>query len=785
MVYIGTEVKIVSSEMHLQSVRGIEMHGEPSILPGRWCAHSVRILGLALTLAGVRVPADQTLDIVRDGQAAAVIMVDPQAPEMIREAADLLQRVIEQSTGAKLPIVRPGAQPPGRNVLRLTSGPGARKLDKDGFIFAFSETGRMDIIGGSPYGTIFGAQDFLERYLGVRWLLPGEIGEHIPKHKTVSIPRREVKQEPAFFSRQLSGTAFHGNRRSNPLAMFLLRQRMHGRMRFHHNLLHLYPASKYARSHPEFYPVVNGRRYIPKSDRDYHWQPDLHAKGIVEEGVRNITEFFDKHPDAESYSLGMNDSRAWDDSVMKAADAARNSIGRIDLSDYFFAWANKVAEGVLARHPDKWFGCLAYNELTDSPKKVGLHPRILPYVCIDRMYWADPELRRRDIARTRAWRKVAPRLAWYDYIYGDQFYKVPRFYPHLMAEYIRFAHENGVVAYYAEAYPTERWTEGPKLYVLLRLLWDPYLDVDETLAEWYRLAVGEQAAPYLAAYYRFWEDFWTRRVPKTAWFRDSARTTCYLQFNKTGYLEALRVGEEKRLDDLIENVVAYAGTPEQKARAGFIRKGWRAVRAEMAKYLEIKRLVTQGPPPGTRLEPVFRSDFETEKSAGRPAAGARDDWRSAGMPKGWGYWQRTSSHATFGWDRRTGKDSRGSLVVDAKGSDGRPLCFLRTVNVKPNTLYRAVCEVRTVDVEETAAVGITVKWQDKNGKWATRFATVERHLEEPTRGRWKRLVAYVRTPDIEQPRLVFMLLVNGARQGRVWFDNVGLSRLAPGAESAD
>ena len=745
----------------------------------------VRFLCSLLTLAGAHIIAAQTVDLVREGKPTAVIVVSQQTPTMVLEAADLLQRVIKQSSGAELAVLRPDGDVAGRNVLRLSADPGESELDKDGFVFAFPEAKRMEIIGGSPHGVLFGAQEFLERYLGVRWLMPGEIGEHIPKHPTISVPRQEVKQEPAFFSRQLSGTSFHGGREKNPVAMFLFRQRMHGRMSFHHNLLHLFPASKYAKSHPEFYPMVNGKRHVPEKNSDYHWQPDLHAEGIVEEGVRSINEYFDKSPSSESYSLGMNDTHAWDDSVTKAKDATLNSIGLTDLSDYFYDWASKIAEGVLAEHPDKWFGCLAYNETTDPPKKVGLNPRILPYVCIDRMYWADPEMRRRDIARTKAWRKVAPKLAWYDYIYGDQFYLLPRFYPHLMSEYIRFAHESGVVAYYAEAYPKPKWTEGPKLYIFLRLLWDPYLDVDATLAEWYRLAVGEQAAPYLAEYYAFWETFWTQRVPKTDWFKDSADTICYLKFGETGYMEALRGGEEKHLNSLIENVVAHAATPEQKARAAFFQKGWEHVHGEMANYLEIKKLVKHGPPPGTRSEPVFSSDFETEKSVGQGGAGARDDWSSVGMPKGWGNWQRVSSQATFGWDRSTGRKSRGALTLDADGSDGQPLCFLRTATVEPNTLYRATCDVRTTEIDEDANVGITMKWQDKDGKWTTEFATILRHIKKPTGDRWEHLEAYVRTPSIEQPRLVFMLVVERTKKGRVWFDNTELSRLIEGDNTAD
>jgi hypothetical protein len=85
--------------------------------------------------------------------------------------------------------------------------------------------------------------------------------------------------------------------------------------------------------------------------------------------------------------------------------------------------------------------------------------------------------------------------------------------------------------------------------------------------------------------------------------------------------------------------------------------------------------------------------------------------------------------------------------------------------------------VRTEGVDEQAAVGITVKWQDKNGKWATEYATVERMLEAPAGGGWRHLEAFVRTPRADAPRLVFMLTVEGTDTGRVWFDNVELSRL--------
>ncbi len=491
--------------------------------------HRIVILCLlCLCIAGAR-HADGEVMLVKEGKALGVIVCKPGEGSMVTEAADLAARVIQASSSAQIPVV--AEAPAGNTVLRITATPPDDKLDEDGFVISSPSPTEILVAGGSAWGAMFGTQELLERYLGVRWLLPGEIGEHIPKHGDIAVPRVTVREEPAFFSRRISGYLFKGSRHKNPHTMWLMRQRRHSRVEFHHYLLHLFPADKYVKSHPHFFPTVNGEHYLPTHNNDHGWQPVLDADGIVEEAVKNINDFFNTHPDAESYSLGMNDSHAWDDSVTQG-DVRRNSIGLLDQSDYYFRWASRVADGVLETHPDKWFGCLAYNEVVDPPKQVTVNPRVLPYVCIDRMTWADPEARQADIDRTRAWLEKVPRLAWYDYVYGDQHYKLPRVYPRLMGEYLRFANEAGVVAYYAEHYPTAEWREGPKLYVLFKLLWDPTRDVDAILDEWCRVAVGDDAAPHLAAYFAFWEQFWTQRVPHTAWFQIGRKRTVYLKYYK-------------------------------------------------------------------------------------------------------------------------------------------------------------------------------------------------------------------------------------------------------------
>jgi hypothetical protein len=93
----------------------------------------------------------------------------------------------------------------------------------------------------------------------------------------------------------------------------------------------------------------------------------------------------------------------------------------------------------------------------------------------DRMRWIDAGLEVEGKRVTGMWSRKATVMGWYDYIYGSP-YMVPRVYFHEMAKYYSYAFDNHVRAIYSEAYPN--WGEGPKLYIALRLQWDPRANVD-------------------------------------------------------------------------------------------------------------------------------------------------------------------------------------------------------------------------------------------------------------------------------------------------------------------
>lgn len=534
-----------------------------------------------LASADIGVCKSSYVDIVINNKPEAVIVIPDKTTDQIRLAAKDLSSYIHMSTGAQIPIIHESDIDNYKNKVKIWVGQtqyvvnskvGTRNLSGDGFIIDFPDRCNMLIAGSTDWGIEFGVYEFLERYVGVRWLLPGPNGDYIPKHNSIRIKKITVKQEPSFFSRLLSGL------RGAPQATWARRNRMHGQIKFHHNLLNLFPPSKYADVHPEFYPILRGKRFIPK-EGVAGWQPCFSAQGIVDEAVKNICDYFSKHPEESSYSLGVNDSggHCECDICRVKNGGVKNFLGLRNMSDLYFEWANAVVEGVLKKYPDKWFGCLAYSEVAAPPSKIKVHPRIVPFMTYDRMKWVAPSYEAEGKKLTEQWHRQSPVLGWYDYIYGTP-YLVPRVYFHKMADYYRHGYAQGVRAMYAEAYPN--WGEGPKLYVALKLQWNLNLDVDKLLGEWYEKCVGKEAAPYLKAYYDLWENFWTKKVPKSKWFSAGGQ---YLWFHEAGYIDVMD-DEIFKSRYLLEKAVAVTKTSDQKKRADLILKAFEYYEASVISY---------------------------------------------------------------------------------------------------------------------------------------------------------------------------------------------------------
>lgn len=525
----------------------------------------------------------QAVTIVSDGNPMSKIVVSHNVVEQVNEAARTLAHYIEQASGAQLEVALDNEIGDykgvviwvGRTSLVEDKEIILEGLDEDGFVISASGN-EVIICGPTPWGTEFGVYDFLERYVGVRWLLPGPDGDDVPVRSTISIPEGTVRDEPVFFSRLFSGL------RGDWQTRWARFNRMHGRIKFHHNLLRVFPPETYTKTHPEFFPMKDGKsRYLPPKNNTHGWQPCFSEPGAIEEAANNIIQYFNDHPDEASFSLAVNDSSGHCrcPQCMAKLSGEKNFLGRMDYSDLYYGWCNQVIERVLKAHPDKRFGCLAYSEVAGPPRKIHIHPRLVPYMTYDRMKWIHPEVAAAGHEVTEAWEKVSSTLGWYDYIYGTP-YCLPRVYFRQAAEYLRYGYQHSVRAMYAEIYPN--FGEGPKPYLYLKLWWNPNQDEDELLKEWYERCVGKEAAPYLNQYYSIWERFWTQDILQSQWFSVGGQ---YLRFNSPEYLADVKEEDILKSRELLDTCIAKCRTDKQRARAKLLEKAFQYYEASALAYL--------------------------------------------------------------------------------------------------------------------------------------------------------------------------------------------------------
>lgn len=707
--------------------------------------------------------------VVQDGKPLARVVLPAGAPTALQDAAALLVDGVRKRTGVTLQTVTdPAAAVTGladihcgltATAARLDLG--LTGMDADGFVIAFPDPHSIVLAGATDTGTEYAVDEFLERYAGVRWLLPGPAGEHVPTAPHLIVPAGTVRSQPAFQHRLFSGlgkaeSAEHRGEQS----LWARRNRMHDRVQFHHNLWRLFLPETLTAVHPELYPVLDGKRFLPAPaagkttaqdvQAQVSWQPCFTAPGSAAEAVRIISEYFSRNPAATSYSLGINDTNRYCTCpACEATDGGRlNSIGVRDVSASYYAWCNAIAAGLKTQYPDRWLGLLAYNGAYSPPVGQRLDDRLVPFITYDRMKWADPELERLGHEHTERWAGAAGVLGWYDYIYGGQFYLMPRVYMHHMAGYLRYGHAHGVRHYYAEAYPSGDWHEGPKLYVALKLLWNPDQDVDALLQDWYNCAVGPEAAPALARYFGFWEGFWTRRVLSTEWFRRNGNRQ-YLDFGSTGYADALSREDLATCSQALEETVSRAPAGPYRQRAQLFLDGWRQRQAETRSMVRLRHPQT----------------VKVLRNLATHAFAQGTD--------GWGTWQRDYAKALFSHAGNVGRTQPGALAVDAANSAKSPLCFTRAIPVERDRTYHASVWWRSAGLDEAATVSVAIKWKDANGQWVN-LATAEAGAHAPFTDVWQRLDVYVATGAEglwqQMQSAVVLLIVDNTAAGRVWFD---------------
>jgi hypothetical protein len=453
------------------------------------------------------------------GQPGCAIVVPSGATEAERRAAETLQATLAGASGldrTRFAIREEGGAVPRGAIWVGATRRGARHLRPErkpphdsgvGFVVA---GGEVFLKGERREGIESATGWFLEHTLGAQWFIPGPLGEHVPRREELRLGPGLVTARPGFVHRDL------GLEGSPDVRRWYGRNRLEARFEHGHNLASIFRPADFARS-PEMAPWRHGQRFIPPAT-SANWQPNLLSPLAVRHAAAAAMRAFDEDPHRLSFSLSINDTHRYDESVatLAAVGPPRFFRHRPDYSKLVFGFTNAVAQRVAERHPDRWLPAYAYLWCENTPD-FPIARNVVPFLTADRSQWTYPEFAAEDQALIERWcRSGAEIVGVYDYFYGAP-HLAPRPTLYAVQESIPFHHRAGVRAFYAETYAN--WgLDGPKPWLAAKLLWEPQRDPAALLDLYYREFWREAAEP-MREFFGTAERTWREQPGPPLWLR--------------------------------------------------------------------------------------------------------------------------------------------------------------------------------------------------------------------------------------------------------------------------
>ena len=533
--------------------------------------HTPTVL-FALALAGCSSQVHAgPLTFVKNGQPNATIILQADAPDPMKAAAADLQKYIQKISGVQLPLKTDGKDVTGitLNVGKTATTQASDFPDAKLNPETYAVTQRGDDVyfeGNYPSPTAFAVYSFLQNQLGVRWFAPGDDWEYVPQNtnkSTFTVNVKTVVSVPGTSPRVWSGHSWNDDWKNWELRNKAVVSEKVLRRNFQNNMYHIFPPSKYGKTHPEYYPLVNGKRYIPASDSEAHWWPAIGDPNVQRITEEYIHQWFLDHPDQDSFSLGMDDvNEMSDDPLTDAMDSSPDDYKKRNFSSRFYKFINIIAKQVQKTDPDKYIGTLIYSIALKPPVDVPkMEPNVFGFIADgSAAQWYQEGKKAEWMATTKDWAGRVQHLSRYDYFGMGTF--APRVFPHAMAEMMDFDHSLGFEGSYVEMYTFLPQT-APMIWAFAQKQWNPNLKIDDLLGEFYKDMYGP-AAPTMKKYFDLMEKSWNTNRP---WHTGWVHRNLIHQVTSISP-EAVHEGM-----DLLNAAYNQAATPLEKKRIDVTRGG--------------------------------------------------------------------------------------------------------------------------------------------------------------------------------------------------------------------
>ena len=441
-------------------------------------------------------------------------------------------------------------------------------------------------------GTADAVYDFLERYAGVRWLWPGEVGTVADPSEPVSLKEEKTVFVPPFQVRLTNSFTYPSGlspAEGRDLSAWL-RHRHVGKSinsigsGFQHAFGSLLPRGKYGEEHPEYYSLVSPERWVgePKPTEPTRlagkfmpgpWQlctsnPEV-RRLIAEKLVAAKTDAIQ--------SISPNDGYGFCEcEACRAQDPeGQGIVGKsYKLTDRMYDFLSDIAWQVYKASPTSKVGLFSYSCYAAVPtKKFDLPPNVYLSCCYG-VYNIDSKMEAALNEKLAGLAATGAQIIGREYWGTHYMMRYPLSQSRKIDRNLKLLHKLGAAGIYGET-GNDFAVRASDLYLLTRLAWDPEVDRVAELRDFCEKGFGP-AAETMFNLFEAIED----RVEKKIEDYDQYEDKVYEQFNRRGYAgfnhymtTIFDADFSAMCDRETKKALKLADTPERKRRVEYIASG--------------------------------------------------------------------------------------------------------------------------------------------------------------------------------------------------------------------
>lgn len=368
------------------------------------------------------VSGDNWLTLIGDDTNFAPIEPWPRSNRDI--ASGKMQQAWNKITGHQwgYPLSQLHKHYSGSNALFGT--PKEQIVDKEGNVnvWTYDERGSFNAVCG-----------YL-RSLGVRWYMPGDVGEIVPKRKSIPLPKIDQVVKPDFPMRILNFRASVYGRDVMMWGYRLGVRQPYGRQAAHglHKMTHNEQTLK---NHPDWFALYGGKRHTQLGQRLN--QLCYSNEELFKQTVHFARKQFD-HFDFDVVSIMPPDgyTAMCQCELCKGKDSLdRGSRGM--LSDYVWDFVNRVAKEVRKTHPDKMISNCAYGVYTLPPQNIDkLEPNVQVIIVGGRRPTNEDRAALRQLREAWVKKTDNPVVIFENYPFTGRGFYLPAYIPQVLGESI-------------------------------------------------------------------------------------------------------------------------------------------------------------------------------------------------------------------------------------------------------------------------------------------------------------------------------------------------------------